>query len=232
MVDKFFLNELFKSISFSYQRLFIIVLSVFIGALTCSAFLNIYFDIDIKLSKELKAYGANVMISPKQDENFISNTEYEKIKENLKARALTPFLYDFLNLGSTSGVVLGTDFRALKITKPFLEVKEGSFSLNDFDENSAFLGVNLAKQLGLKAGNELQIYNPNNGKSIKLTIKGILSSNDEFDSIVLAPLSVVQNLSDRAGINYANAVVYGNFDEVKAKTQAISNEFIDAKPIS
>ncbi|ECO6982180.1 ABC transporter permease, partial [Campylobacter jejuni] len=37
MVDKFFLNELFKSISFSYQRLFIIVLSVFIGALTCSA---------------------------------------------------------------------------------------------------------------------------------------------------------------------------------------------------
>lgn len=54
-------------------------------------------------------------------------------------------------------MVLGTDFRALKITKPFLEVKEGSFSLNDFDENSAFLGVNLAKQLGLKAGNELQI---------------------------------------------------------------------------
>ncbi|EAH5413306.1 ABC transporter permease, partial [Campylobacter jejuni] len=176
--------------------------------------------------------GANVMISPKQDENFISNIEYEKIKENLKARALTPFLYDFLNLGSTSGVVLGTDFRALKITKPFLEVKEGSFSLNDFDENSAFLGVNLAKQLGLKAGNELQIYNPSNGKNTKLTIKGILSSNDEFDSIVLAPLSVVQNLSDRAGINYANAVVYGNFDEVKVKTQAISNEFIDAKPIS
>ncbi|ENU2623094.1 hypothetical protein ACE4K3_001910, partial [Campylobacter coli] len=27
MVDKFFLNELFKSIAFSYQRLFIIVLS-------------------------------------------------------------------------------------------------------------------------------------------------------------------------------------------------------------
>ena len=65
MVDKFFLNELFKSISFSYQRLFIIVLSVFIGALTCSAFLNIYFDIDTKLSKELKAYGENVMISLK-----------------------------------------------------------------------------------------------------------------------------------------------------------------------
>lgn len=232
MEDKFFLNELFKSISFSYQRLFIIVLSVFIGALTCSAFLNIYFDIDIKLSKELKAYGANVMISPKNDEAFISNQVYEEAKEKLNARALSPFLYEFLNLGSTSAVVLGTDFRALKITKPFLEVKEGSFSLSDFDENSVFLGLDLAKQLELKIGEQLQIYNPNNGKSVKLKIKGILLSNDEFDSIALAPLNVVQSLSDTYGINYANAVVYGNFDAISAKTKAISNDFINAKPIS
>ncbi len=232
MANKFFLNELFKSISFSYQRLFIIVLSVFIGALTCSAFLNIYFDIDTKLSKELKAYGANVMISPKNDENIITNEDYLKNKEKLKAKAFTPFLYEFFNLGSTSGVVLGTDFRALKITKPFLEVKEGSFSLSDFDENAVFLGINLAKQLGLKVGNELQIYNPNNGKSVKLIIKGILLSNDEFDSIALAPLSIVQNLSDTFGINYANAVVYGNFDEVSAKTKTLNNEKINAKPIS
>ena len=80
MVDKFFLNELFKSIAFSYQRLFIIVLSVFIGALTCSAFLNIYFDIDTKLSKELKAYGANVIIEPKNDKELILNQDYEEGK--------------------------------------------------------------------------------------------------------------------------------------------------------
>lgn len=127
---------------------------------------------------------------------------------------------------------MGTDFRALKITKPFIEVKEGSFSLSDFDENSAFLGINLSKQLGLKVGNELQIYNPENGKTTKLTIKGILLSNDELDSIVLAPLSVVQNLSDTFGIQYANAVVYGNFDEINTKTKNISNESINAKPIS
>ncbi|EAJ4643413.1 FtsX-like permease family protein, partial [Campylobacter coli] len=66
----------------------------------------------------------------------------------------------------------------------------------------------------------------------KLTIKGILLSNDELDSIVLAPLSVVQNLSDTFGIQYANAVVYGNFDEINTKTKNISNESINAKPIS
>ncbi|MBZ7929676.1 ABC transporter permease [Campylobacter molothri] len=233
MENRFFLNELFKSLSFSYQRLFIIILSIFIGALTCSAFLNIYFDIDIKLSKELKAYGANVIISPKNiDENFISNAKYEEIKQKLKARALTPFLYEFLNLGSTSAVVLGTDFKALKLTKPFLDIKDGSFSLRDFNDNSIFLGIDLAKQLGLKVGNELQIYNPNNGKSVKLIIKAIFSSNDEFDSIALASLNVIQNLSDTQGINYANAIVDGNFQNVWSQTQAISDNTINAKPIS
>ncbi len=231
MVGNFFFKDLFKSIIFSYQRLFIIVLSVFIGALTCSAFLNIYFDIDTKFSKELKAYGSNVIISPK-NEDIILNTDLNEIKEKLKAKALTPFLYDFLNLGSTSGVVLGTDFKALKITKPFLEVKEGSFSLSDFTDESAFLGIDLAKKLQAKIGSWIQIYNPNNGKSIKLNIKAVLISNDEFDSLLMAPLEVVQNLSGIEGINYAHALVYGNFENVKEKTQEISSDKIIAKPIS
>lgn len=232
MANKFFINELYKSISFSYQRLFIMLLSVFIGALSCSAFLNIYFDIDTKLSKELKAYGANVTISPKKEQNFISNNELKHLQQNLQARAISPFLFEFFNLGSTSAIVLGTDFKALKITKPFMEFKGESLSLNNLDEKSAILGVDLAQILEKKVGDEVQIYNQNNGKSLKLTIKAIVSSNDEFDSLLLAPLNVVQNLSNTEGINYANAVVYGDYKSISAKTQALSNENIELKPIS
>lgn len=231
MADKFFLKDIFKSLIYSRQRLFIIALSVFIGALISSAFLNIYFDIDTKLSHELKAYGANVLISPK-NENMISNEKFAEFKEKLKARAITPYLYDFLNLGSTSAVVLGTDFRALKITKPFLELKEGSFSLNDFKGDSAFIGVNLAKTLEAKVGSQIQIYNPNTSKTTKLTIKAILISNDEFDSLLLVPLKILQDLSHINGIHYANAVLYGDFESIRAKTQALSDDYISAKPIS
>ncbi|KAA6227293.1 MULTISPECIES: ABC transporter permease [unclassified Campylobacter] len=233
MAGKFFITEILKSLSFSYHRLFIVFLSIFIGAMVSSAFLNIYFDIDIKLSKELKAYGANISITSKDIErNFIDNDEFNTIKESLKARAITPFLFDFLNLGSTSGIVLGTDFRSLKVTKPFLEVKEGSFNLSDFNDDTCFLGIDLAKSLQAKVRNSIQIYNPNTSKSVKLVVKGILSSSDEFDSLLIAPLKIVQNLSNISGINYATAVLDGSFEQINDKTAKLSNDLISIKPIS
>lgn len=239
MVNNFLLRQLFKSIFFSYQRVAVIVLAIFIAALTSSAFLNIYFDIDTKLSKELKAYGANLNImSAKVGEN-ISNSAYERVKQTLGTRGLTPYLYAFLNVDGADTLVLGSEFSALKLTKPFLEAVQGSFSLSDFSENSAFIGRDLAnkmisgnKQDSLEnlVGRELEVSG--DGGAARLKIKGILQSNDEFDSLFIAPLSVVQNLANLSEINFANAVVYGSFDEVSAVAARLSDDEINAKPIS
>lgn len=239
MVNNFLLRQLFKSIFFSYQRVAVIVLAIFIAALTSSAFLNIYFDIDTKLSKELKAYGANLNImSAKVGEN-ISNSAYERVKQTLGTRGLTPYLYAFLNVDGADTLVLGSEFSALKLTKPFLEAVQGSFSLSDFSENSAFIGRDLAnkmisgnKQDSLEnlVGRELEISGTSG--AVRLKIKGILQSNDEFDSLFIAPLSVVQNLANLSEINFANAVVYGSFDEVSAVAARLSDGEINAKPIS
>ena len=80
MVNNFLINQLFKSLIFSARRVFIIVLAIFISALVSSAFLNIYFDLDTKLSKELKAYGANLNILPTKTNELISNHALEKLK--------------------------------------------------------------------------------------------------------------------------------------------------------
>ena len=293
MVNSFLIRQLFKSLIFSYQRVLVIVLAIFIAALVSSAFLNIYFDIDTKLSKELKAYGANVNILSTKDNEGISNADFERIKSEL-GRGVTPYLYAFLSVDGAETLVLGTDFEALRLTKPFMEVIEGSFALSDFDENSAFIGKDLAtkiisanKQDSFKSliGREFEIYgvsnaeihansnanssensqngvnlnknsqnsanfneNSNNKAQIqaptnlqnstlsntkaKLKIKGILRSNDEFDTLFLAPLKVVQDLSGQSSINYATALVYGSFDEVSAVAARISDENINAKPIS
>ncbi len=293
MVNSFLMRQLFKSLIFSYQRVLVIVFAIFIAALVSSAFLNIYFDIDTKLSKELKAYGANVNILSTKDNEGISNADFERIKSEL-GRGVTPYLYAFLSVDGAETLVLGTDFEALRLTKPFMEVIEGSFALSDFDENSAFIGRDLAtkiisanKQDSFKSliGREFEIYgvsnaeiqansnenlgensqnsvnlNKNSQNSVnlnessnhkvqiqnspnpqnstlsntkaKLKIKGILRSNDEFDTLFLAPLKIVQNLSGQEGINYAAALVYGDFDEVSAVAARISDENINAKPIS
>lgn len=238
MVNSFLTKELFKSLIFSFQRVFIIVLAIFIASLVSSAFLNIYFDIDTKLSKELKAYGANLNILPTKENQNINNQAFERVKKELKT--LTPYLYAFLSVDGAETLVLGTDFGSLRLTKPFIEVLEGSFALSDFDENSAFIGKDLAKKMisankqeSFKSliGRELEIYGARNEKAV-LKIKGILSSNDEFDTLFLAPLKVVQDLSEQAGINYATALIYGTYDEVSAAAARISDDELNAKPIS
>ena len=238
MVNSFLTKELFKSLIFSFQRVFIIVLAIFIASLVSSAFLNIYFDIDTKLSKELKAYGANLNILPTKENQNINNQAFERAKKELKT--LTPYLYAFLSVDGAETLVLGTDFGSLRLTKPFIEVLEGSFALSDFDENSAFIGKDLAKKMisankqeSFKSliGRELEIYGARNEKAV-LKIKGILSSNDEFDTLFLAPLKVVQDLSEQEGINYATALIYGTYDEVSAAAAHISDDELNAKPIS
>lgn len=231
MVNNFFILEVFKSLVFSYKRVFIIFISVFIGAMVSASFFNIYFDIDTKLSKELKAYGANFVIAPKDDKKFTMQ-EFMNLKDKLNARALTPYLYGFYSIGSSSAIVLGSDFKNLKLTKPFIELVKGSFSLSDFENDSAFVGNDLAKQLELKIGQKLQIYNSSNSKIIEVVIKGIVRTNDEMDSVLMISLQNAQLLAGDEVINYANAVLLGDYESLNLLAKNISNEHLQAKVIS
>lgn len=195
----FFSKSIISSLRFSYAKVSVIFISLFIGALVSSAFLNISFDIESKLSNELKAYGANFIMYPAHDKNHISMKDYyaklaQIPKEKLKVS--NPYLYGFFSLGSNSAIVAGVNFESLKSIMPFIEVREGHFGNSVFHSNSVFVGVNLARNLELKVGELLTITNPKSTQSATLKIEGIISSGDEFDFILLAPLEIVQNLLD------------------------------------
>lgn len=197
----FFNKTIINSLIFSYTKVSVIFISLFIGACVSSAFLNISFDIESKLSNELKAYGANFVIYPAHDKNHISMKDYEAKLSQIpkdKLKDSNPYLYGFFSLGSNSAIVAGVNFESLKNMMPFIEVRDGHFGSSVFNENSVFVGVNLAKNLELKVGELLAITNPKTTQSVDLVIEGIISSGDEFDYILLAPLEVVQNLLDSA----------------------------------
>ena len=194
---KFFYKSILNSLRVSFARVGVIAVSLFIGACVASAFLNISLDIESKLSNELKVYGANFIISPAHGQNRIDSQVYEsKIamipKDKLKVAA--PFLYGSFSLGSNTAIVAGVDFSAIKAISPFIEVREGHFGNSVFDENSAFVGVSLAKAFEIKSGSQITLTNPKSLDSVDLEVKGIISSGDELDGIVLAPLKVVQAL--------------------------------------
>ncbi len=230
----FFYKSIFNSLRVSYARVGVIVVSLFIGACVSSAFLNMSLDIESKLSNELKVYGANFIISPAHGQNHIDSQVYERKiamipKDKLKAAA--PFVYGFFSLGNNSAIVAGVDFGALKSVFPFIEVREGHFGNSVFDENSVFVGVSLAKAFEIKAGSQITLTNPKSLDSVDLEVKGIISSGDEFDGIVFAPIKVVQNLvADSSG----NSSLTQSSRELEKSSidrqQALSHSDFSAQP--
>lgn len=232
---RFFYKSILNSLRISFGRVGVIAVSLFIGACVASAFLNISLDIESKLSNELKVYGANFIISPAHGQNHITTQIYEsKIAEipKDKLKVAAPFLYGFFGLGSNSAIVAGVDFSTIKGVFPFIEVVDGHFGNSVFDENSAFVGVSLAKSAEIKVGDTITLTNQKTLESQDLEVKGIISSGDELDGIVLAPLSVVQNLANLQAIHYAKLVLYGNFSEVKKIGELLSDDLVSAKPIA
>lgn len=232
---RFFYKSILNSLRVSFGRVGVIAVSLFIGACVASAFLNISLDIESKLSNELKVYGANFIISPAHGQNNIASKVYEsKISEipKDKLKVAAPFLYGFFSLGNNSAIVAGVDFSAIKGVLPFIEVVDGHFGNSVFDEKSAFVGVSLAKSAEIKVGDTITVTNQKTLESQDLEVKGIISSGDELDGIVLAPLSVVQNLANLQAIHYAKLVLYGNFSEVKKIGELLSDDLVSAKPIA
>lgn len=234
--NNFLIKSIFKSLKFGYQRVLVIAVAIFIGAMVSGAFLNIYFDIDSKMSKELKAFGANLIITANNDENFIDqNSLKDAISKIDKTKIIgyTPYLYGFYNLQTTNGIVAGVDFAGLKKTKPFLEIRKGSMNIADFKENSAFLGLNLAKILEAKIGQKIVITNQQNLKSTQVIVKGIFYGGDESDEIMFISLKNAQLLHDDGDvINYADAVISGNFGEILKISDEISSKKLNAKPVA
>jgi len=232
----FFTRSVFKSLSHAKRRISVIFIAIFLGACVSAAFLNLYFDTNSKMSKELKAYGANFIISARNSGDLLQisdlNSALAKInKQNLISH--TPYLYGFYSLGSTSAVVAGVEFEGFKKSKPLLEVREGSFGLNDFSADAAFLGVNLAKSLEVKVGQSVEIRNPKNHELRKVIIKGIFYGGDESDDIIYIDLNLAQELAGvGAAANYADAVIDGNFETITQIAQNASSENVQAKPIA
>lgn len=63
----FYVNILFKSIKQRKRRIFLAVLAVVMGASLSAGLLNIYFNVNDKVGKELRAFGPNIIMEPKSD---------------------------------------------------------------------------------------------------------------------------------------------------------------------
>ena len=128
-----FLLILFKSLKVRRNRVFITFFSIMIGAAIITALSSVYFDISTKMSRELRAYGANFFIGLKgssgtriADARMIEDALAMTPKDKLIGAS--PYLYGVVRLDLGNAVLVGVDFAAL-----LLKVRDLALQLGERD---------------------------------------------------------------------------------------------------
>ena len=240
--NKFFNNVIFKSLRFGFSRVGVIVVSIMLGACVTAAFINVYLDIDSKVSKELKSYGANMVFAPATpDVDMLDETEFSKKIASIpsdKLVAQSGYLFVQVSIGTTNTIAMGMNFSDLDSNKrykikPFLDIKNGQPITFEFDDRSALIGTDLAKKSGFKVGDEIEVKLIGANEVRKLKIRGEVQDGDKEDSLLIISLPLAQEIANLRGkINYAEAVVSGKFDYISQLSSQLSDESFAVKPIA
>lgn len=208
------------------NRFSLIALTVALGVSLAAAMLNVMFDVGDKVNQELKAYGANITVTPKNsavlkdiyglDESehreFLNESDLGKIKTIFWTNnivAFAPKLEGSLTLSDgekISGV--GTWFNH-KMNLPTgetfstgeVEMKswwqvEGNYPAEGNGE--ALVGKKLAAEKNIRTGDILR-YKNSDGTEGSFKVSGILTGGGDEDNQILVDLAAMQKILGATG---------------------------------
>ena len=113
-----------------------------------------------------------------------------------------------------------------------MDLKEGSFIGVDFDDKNALIGQDLAKLLGAKLGDSIEITPIGSNETSKVKIKGIVYDGQKEDGMLLISLPLAQKiLNQPAQVNYAEAIVSGDFKQLSEISKSLSDAQMSFAPI-
>lgn len=207
-------------------RFFLIALTVALGVSLAAAMLNVMFDVGDKVNQELKAFGANITVAPKNasllndvygvgsdsgHKEYLNEEDLGKIKTIFWTNnivAFTPMLNGTVSVNGQNVNLTGTWFN-YHMTLPtgdafdtgVEEMKswwqiDGDWPKDNTDQ--VLVGLKLAESLQVKTGDTLS-YRRADGTQGQFVIAGIVSGGGNEDNAILASLPVVQQALNLKG---------------------------------
>lgn len=207
-------------------RFFLIALTVALGVSLAAAMLNVMFDVGDKVNQELKAFGANITVAPKNasllndvygvgsdsgHKEYLNEEDLGKIKTIFWTNnivAFTPMLNGTVSVNGQNVNLTGTWFN-YHMTLPtgdafdtgVEEMKswwqiDGDWPKDNTDQ--VLVGQKLAESLQVKTGDILS-YRRADGTQGRFVIAGIVSGGGNEDNAILASLPVVQQALNLKG---------------------------------
>ena len=208
-------------------RFLLIALTVALGVSLATAMLDVAFDVGDTVNQELKAYGANITVTPRTQRilkdvyglsdraghrDYLREQDLGNIKTIFWTNnivAFAPSLEETLTLADgTEAPLVGTWFENT-LTLPTGEttttgVKEMKSwwqvegSWPQDGGDAVMVGKKLAAKLGVKPGDTITGKDAT-GQDKTLPICGIVSGGGAEEDQIVAPLALAQALTDRAG---------------------------------
>ena len=195
-----FWRLIFRALRLRIQRVFIIFTALTVGASIVTAMAAVYFDINTKMSQELRTFGANFYIGS-ADGGMMNQAELNAILQkapNGFITAASPYLYGVARSDLEKIVLMGVNFDAMRILAPYWQITGSEINVN-FDDRNAMIGKTLAERLHVKVGDSLQL-SKNAVEKHSFNIKGIVEAGDATDNMLIVNVEFAQNWLDKEGV--------------------------------
>lgn len=198
-VNKMRWRLLIRALSVRNQRVLVVFVALMVGAAIVNALASVYFDINIKMSRELRTFGANFYVGS-AFEHEVPTSVFEAVEREAPVgliEAGSPYLYGTARTELEKVVLVGVQFESLKSLVPYWQV-EGQWIGVNFDDRNAMVGRTLAQRLNLSVGSALFLVK--NSEKRSLRIKGIIDAGDTSDNLLFVNLPLAQDWLEKPEI--------------------------------
>ncbi|POP42648.1 ABC transporter permease [Superficieibacter electus] len=216
-----------RALRLRLQRVSVVFAALMVGATIVTALSAVWFDINTKMSEELRTFGANFYIGPGHGSGMPQEalqTILDQAPDGL-VYGSSPWLYGMARTELEKVVMVGVWFESLQKLVPYWQVT-GDWINVSFDDRNAMVGVKLAERLNVKPGDVITLVDHNARK--KLVVKGIVESGDATDNMLIVSLDVAQAwLRQPGNISHGLLSVSNDVGQVERYAQRLQQQFPD-----
>lgn len=224
---------LLRVLSIRNERIRVVFTALTVGALIVCALASVYFDVNVKMGSELRAFGANFYVGP-STEHFLPESDFDMVMKEAPEGLIvgaSPYLFGSTRTELEQVVIVGVHFNDMQVLVPYWQV-EGQWIGVNFDERNIMIGRKLASRLEVGVGDSLTLVK--DGAKASFRVKGILDAGDTSDSLIFMNLQVAQAwLEDEGKISYALFNVQNSLGQVDEFAQKLSQKYpqLSVRPI-
>jgi putative ABC transport system permease protein len=209
----------------------IAVLAVAIGATTLFSLASIALDIPRQMSREMRSYGANLLVLPADGQQTVAAQAAAAVAESVPTDQLigfAPYRYFNLRINEQPFLASGTDLTAARTVSPYWYV-DGTWPERS---RELLIGTDVAAVTALAAGDTVSVVIGTDAEgptSHPFTITGVLSTGGSEDALVAMSLADAEALVGPGGYDVVEFSIASRPEQIAELAQSINADQTDVR---